>query len=123
MPEEMASKGRALQFRSTALRVEVGDQHALEPSDGVLEHELLLLHSPQLQLVDIAALDQPMDGLVQVAMFKSHFRQPRADLGFVLFIYMHRAYLHTRSRVRSIVHPEGPLSNGFVVIVSSIAIQ
>src|SRR5690349_21373240 len=55
-------------FTKAVSGVEIGDQLALEAGDLILEDELALLETLELQLVGLEVERQPRDHLVEVAM-------------------------------------------------------
>lgn len=66
--------------------VEVGDQHAFEFGDLVLEKKLALFEPLQSELIDIDGLRQRFNGSIQVAVLQTQFLESDADglYGFVI---------------------------------------
>jgi hypothetical protein len=49
--------------------IQVGNELAFQPRDGVFQQQLALLHAGDLQLVAAQGVDQLFNGNVQVTMF------------------------------------------------------
>ena len=69
--------------------IKIRNELRFEVRDPVLEFQLTLLHSPQLQLIHAEVIGQADDGRVQVTMFFPEVGYQAGDLARIVFVEAH----------------------------------
>jgi len=59
--------------------VEIRDQSALESGDGVPQQQLAFFQAGQAQLIGRSIFSEPVDGIIQVAVFNAELRKLPAN--------------------------------------------